>query len=176
MKFTSMLLGAAAARRSFDLLNLAEDEAARTTREGLEVAGALATFTANFADAANLQVPCGTAELCTPLCDGLKMTTGTATVSYKTATGTDPLADCSVEEGKNCMDATTDILFCATDATCTAGTIGTTPVSCGGGSGLVIGLVVAGVVLVGGGLGFYCYRKNSAASEGGHKESLFVKM
>merc|ERR1719265_1736312 len=173
MKFASMLLGAAAARRSFDLLNLAEDAAAQKTREDGEQAKALLAFTAGLTDA---QVPCGTAELCTPLCDGLKMTTGTATMTYKTATGTDPLADCSVEEGKNCMDTTADFLFCATDATCTAGKVGDVPASCGGGSGLVIGLVVAGVVLVGGGLGFYCYKKNSAASEGGHKESLFVKM
>jgi len=91
-----------------------------------------------------------------------KTVCATATVTYKTLTGAkEGATDCSAADAK-CPDATTDVTFCALEATCTAGKVGETPVSCGGGSGLVIGLVVAGVVLVGGGLGFYCYKKNSA--------------
>ena len=173
MKFASMLLGAAAARRSFDLLNL-ETDAEKTLRETGEKTKAALAFTTEAAAAG--QAVCGTQEACDKACAALKMSVGTTTVKYVTLTGAEEGTTECTTDAKKCKEATTDVLFCAKDETCDAGKLGDAVVSCGGGSGLVIGLVVAGVVLVGGGLGFYCYKKNSAASEGGHKESLFVKM
>merc|ERR1719502_442027 len=110
MKFASMLLGAAAARRSFDLLNLeetAEEKTARETREAGEKTAAIAAFTLAATTADAKQVACSAEAACAEA-DGVTPVCATATITYPTLTGAeDGVTECATDATK-CGSATTE--------------------------------------------------------------------